>query len=79
MKEEETFRECRIKVENYYLCVCCGSGPQKSSSYTQGTICPKCGSGNISSLDDRRKECADCKHSFNIPSRHLLTGISNNH
>ncbi len=41
-------RESTIRVEKYYICIHCGSGPQESKSYTQGDICPKCGARGMS-------------------------------
>ena len=70
-------RESIIRVENYYLCIHCASGPKKSTNYTQGSICPKCGSRKISSIDQRSRKCNEinCLHNFTIPSSKYLTGF----
>jgi cold shock CspA family protein len=69
-------RESRIQVENYYICIHCGSGPQQSSRYRQGSICPKCSDKNIHVINDRDRKCNDCNHSFRLPAKQYLTGTS---
>ncbi|MBV6419386.1 MAG: hypothetical protein DAHOPDDO_00602 [Ignavibacteriaceae bacterium] len=71
-------RESKIQVENYYICLYCGSGPQQSLKYTQGSICPKCGHFNIIETNDRDRKCNDCGHLFRIPPKHNLTGKTYN-
>ncbi|MFW5795239.1 MAG: hypothetical protein ACOCV1_07115 [Bacillota bacterium] len=61
-------REGSIKIEDRYLCVHCGSGPQKSYNYTQGSICPKCGSKNMHKDEYRNFTCRDCNHKITTPS-----------
>lgn len=71
-------RESKIKVEDYYLCIKCGAGPQYPKEYTVGSICPKCGSANmeISELytneyykKSTHYECKDCNHIIDIRRR----------
>ena len=69
-------RESKIQVEGYYLCISCGSGPQKIQHYQQGDICPNCGSFEMQTHDEigRRIECQSCKHAIYTPPEHKLTG-----
>ncbi|MCH7963682.1 MAG: cold shock domain-containing protein [Bacteroidetes bacterium] len=69
-------RESNIKIENFYLCIHCGSGPQQSLTYRQGTICPCCGGKNIKNIDDREQACNDCNHNFILPAKQYLTGFN---
>jgi hypothetical protein len=34
-------RDCRIRIDGYYLCLKCGSGPQHSKTFRQGDLCPR--------------------------------------
>ena len=69
-------RENNYKYEEYYLCLKCGSGPKASSSYTQGSMCPQCGSKKMTNTDlyNREFRCLICGHSIRIPPPHKLTG-----
>lgn len=71
-------RDSRVRVEGYYLCLSCGSGPQFSDTFTQGDLCPKCGypkmaavEGSLPSLRCRNQAC---QHVIKIPTLHRLTG-----
>ncbi len=66
-------RESRIQVEKRYICIHCGSGPQKSDTYTQGDICPKCGARGMTG-EGRSRLCSACNHSIRLPAAHHLTG-----
>lgn len=66
-------RESRIRVENRYICIHCGSGPQRSESYSQGDICPSCGHREITSADQVSK-CLSCGHSIRRLPAHKVTG-----
>lgn len=70
-------REDNHKLEEYYLCLKCGSGPKSSSNYMQGSMCPKCGSNRLNNTDlyNRDYQCMRCGHSIHIPPHHKLTGI----
>jgi hypothetical protein len=69
-------RENKVSVEKYYLCLKCSSGPQSSSIYTQGSLCPKCGSTQLSRQTERHYVCQNeiCKHEFTVPEKRKLTG-----
>lgn len=62
-------RESKVKVDNMYLCIYCGSGP-RNEWYSPGQICPNCGE-----IDMKRIEfeggalnyvCRYCNHSINV-------------
>lgn len=69
-------RESKIKTEKFYLCIHCGSGPQTSETYTQGDICPKCGTLDMKKTtgNDRIRKCSNCGHSIKIPDNSKRTG-----
>ena len=70
-------RESSIRHEDFYLCIHCGSGPQKSITYTQGDICPKCGMENsmtTASCNQRHMVCGECHHIIRLPAEKDLTG-----
>ncbi len=69
-------REDKIQVEGYYICLNCASGPQNSQTYTQGSICAKCGSTNVS-INGRTANCNVCTHIMNLPRENLITGLRN--
>jgi cold shock CspA family protein len=73
-------RESSIQVESRYICLHCGSGPQKSEKYSQGDICPSCGKGGMSTTDryGRIFECNSCDHTIWLPPKHRLTGPRKN-
>ncbi|MBX3063290.1 MAG: hypothetical protein KF726_09965 [Anaerolineae bacterium] len=72
-----------IRVENYYLCIGCGSGPMHSNEYSQGNICPRCGSRVMQPQSDEPNErhfiCNRCHHSIRIPPPHKWTGSRKRH
>lgn len=74
-------RESSIQVESRYICLHCGSGPQKSEKYSQGDICPSCGKGEMSSTDryGRIFECISCDHTIRLPPKQRVTGTRKNH
>jgi len=60
-------RDCRMKKGDYYLCMNCGAGPQKSSAeYVEpGSVCPKCLHNDFQIIKDsinRKNECLKCGH-----------------
>ncbi|MBD2249473.1 hypothetical protein, partial [Nostoc sp. FACHB-888] len=63
--------------DKYYLCIHCGSGTQNSDSYTQGDICPKCGTlgMELSQYNNRYRKCCSCNHSIKLPDEKKITGI----
>jgi len=67
-------RESRFRVEAYYICIHCGSGPQNSMSYCHGDVCPKDGALRMKKLGDRDFQCSKCLHRIHIPPAHRLTG-----
>ena len=76
-KEIIDSREAKIRIGKYYLCLNCGAGPQYSAN-VQGTICPKCGSNEMSqyknqftnSYDKGNKyKCDRCNHIIDIRTR----------
>jgi hypothetical protein len=66
----------QIRIEGYYLCMNCGTGPQQSYEYTQGDICPACGSHEMvqSNRYYRHFTCRNCQHKIQIPGARNLTG-----
>jgi DNA-directed RNA polymerase subunit RPC12/RpoP len=74
----------------YYLCLSCGSGPEKHLNkpdkiiYTQGDFCPKCGEpdmkphqriiDNETRMDGIEKTCSRCEHKILTPCYYNLTG-----
>jgi DNA-directed RNA polymerase subunit RPC12/RpoP len=67
-------REGNIQIDKYYLCIQCSSGPLKSESYSQGTVCPKCGSKQLVKIRNRNYECSICDHHIHLPALQCLTG-----
>lgn len=69
-------RQGNHRIDGYYLCLQCGSGPQTSTSYTQGDICPMCGGTHMGSIDsyDKNFQCQTCNHIINLPQDFKLTG-----
>ncbi len=67
-------RENQQRVEKYYLCLQCGSGPQNNSKYSQGTICPKCGATPMHQINNRDYNCLTCNHKIRVPEEWHLTG-----
>jgi ribosomal protein S27AE len=69
-------RDCRIRIDGYYLCLKCGSGPQHSKTFRQGDLCPKCGG---TSMDGHRRNwtCRRCYHTIRLPSEFRMTGPRN--
>ena len=66
----------KFRYDGLCLCLHCGSGRQNPTNYTQGDICPKCGSRNMRSEDIRNKNyiCYDCSHRIMLPPEHKITG-----
>lgn len=64
-------RESKVKVDNMYLCIYCGSGPE-NGWYSPGQICPNCGEINMSGEINMEQirllkyVCAYCNHSINV-------------
>jgi len=70
-------RDNIITIDDYKLCLKCGSGPQKSRDYSQGDICPKCGSRDIESKNNNKYyTCNNCYHSIKIPPPNKITGLN---
>jgi hypothetical protein len=71
-------RESRHQVEDYYVCILCGSGPMRSNQYTQGDSCPKCGTkGAMRRVGDSRYwvcSMPSCQHKIWLPKNERLTG-----
>ncbi|OYD89520.1 hypothetical protein CDG77_18685 [Nostoc sp. 'Peltigera membranacea cyanobiont' 213] len=68
-------RESRYQSpeKNYYICIHCGSGTQHSNTYTQGDICPKCGTIGMK-VSKRYRNCHSCNHSIKLPEERKITG-----
>lgn len=62
--------------DKYYICIHCGSGTQHSNSYTQGDICPKCGTlgMEVNKWNNRYRKCHSCNHLIKLPDEKKLTG-----
>ena len=74
-------RENKQKYNNeMYLCLECGSGPIKSNDFTQGDICPKCGTRDMAYISDKYRKCInmECEHEIRIPPTHKITGPKKN-
>jgi DNA-directed RNA polymerase subunit RPC12/RpoP len=67
-------RESRIRVENYYICKNCGSGPQITYDYTQGDICPNCGKKEMKKSGYRDMTCDNCNHTIKLPFKNKIRG-----
>jgi hypothetical protein len=69
-------RESRIYHEDRHLCIKCGSGPQQSSKYTQGDICPNCGGEHLTPHLRRYRVycCKVCSQEITLPPPHCMTG-----
>ncbi len=65
-------RESRFKIDNYDICSRCGSGPQNSSTYSNGDVCPACGHRGMASCaqDSRSLKCEACHHTIRLPPAH---------
>ncbi|MGS7465497.1 cold shock domain-containing protein [Bacillus paranthracis] len=64
------------RLEDYYLCVECGSGHMKSKTHTQGDICPNCGERHMQKSEHHRRgyKCRNCNHKIIVPKDEQLTG-----
>ncbi|BAZ21837.1 hypothetical protein NIES4073_27150 [Kalymmatonema gypsitolerans NIES-4073] len=62
--------------DKYYICIHCGSGTQHSNNYTQGDICPKCGTlgMEVNKWNNRYRKCHSCNHLIKLPDEKKLTG-----
>jgi hypothetical protein len=69
-------RESRIRHEEYFLCIYCGSGKQHSPTFAQGDICPLCGAPNMDQLENLRWHCQKCSHEIILPRPSARTGRS---
>ena len=71
-------RESKYKSpeKRYYICIHCGSGAQYSNIYTQGDICPKCGTPamTVSKGNYRYRQCRSCNHQIKLPKDKKITG-----
>lgn len=67
-------RKNRIQYNKYYLCLECGSGPQKDSIFSQGDICPECGTKDMKIISQRIKTCGKCFRTINLPPYWAITG-----
>jgi len=62
-------------VKSYYLCIFCGSGPPKSTWFTQGDYCPKCKTPQMVRLSQQPANkksagvmrCRACRHRIELP------------
>lgn len=71
----DSSRETPIRVEERYVCAHCGSGPQKSDTYSQGDVCPACGSRDMRQLGKARQfRCQNCMHTTRLPPQWAMTG-----
>gem|GEM_PF-3445730 len=68
-------REATIRVGEFYLCLHCGSGPMRSDTYQQGSICPKCGTHEMIG-SGRVRTCGTCNHTIRLPAYHQITGTN---
>jgi hypothetical protein len=66
-------RESHLRIEGYYVCILCGSGPRQSEFYRQGDICPKCSTLGMTALNYGNFQCKLCGHVIKPPS-HKITG-----
>ncbi|MED3396738.1 MULTISPECIES: cold shock domain-containing protein [Bacillus cereus group] len=75
-KEIIDSRDGYQRLEDYYLCVECGSGHAKSKTHTQGDICPKCGERHMKKSEHHRRgyKCRNCTHKIIVPQDDQLTG-----
>jgi hypothetical protein len=62
-------RESRIRIEGFYICIHCGSGPRTSERYSCGKICPNCGGKIMRRLNGNPVgyRCEACAHEISIP------------
>lgn len=69
-------RESKIKLDGLYICIHCGSGAKKSHNYSQGDICPKCGTPGMKQKEPESRfiQCSSCKHTIRLPAQQHLTG-----
>ena len=63
-----------VRVEGYYLCLKCGSGPEDSHSFTQGDVCPNCGEREMTAETGSLKSCRAFRHQITLPRERYLTG-----
>lgn len=75
-KEIIDSRDGYHRLEDYYLCIECGSAHIKSKTHTQGDICPKCGERHMKKSDHHRRgyKCGNCNHKIIVPKDEQLTG-----
>jgi cold shock CspA family protein len=70
-------RESKFRYMDYYICIHCGSGPQNSNTFTQGDICPACGTAKMAfDFYEKNKKmyCKKCRHSIKLPGERYITG-----
>jgi hypothetical protein len=69
-------RESKIQLDGLYICIHCGSGAKKSLSYSQGDICPKCGTAEMKQKEEGSRfiQCSSCQHTIRLPAQQHLTG-----
>lgn len=70
-------RQARFKSpSNYYICLECGSGEKKSVTFTQGDLCPACGTANmqLEPIPSREMVCRSCDHAITLPGENSITG-----
>jgi hypothetical protein len=61
-------RECPVRIDGFYLCPRCGSGPDTIET---GSVCPKCGGLAMKPIDRRTVRCNDCEHRIKTPHSDL--------
>jgi len=59
-------REAKERVDGFYLCQQCGSGPQHDSTFRRGDRCPNCGTPGMIGTDNL-KICQTCRHQIRDP------------
>ena len=72
-------RDCLVQVEERYLCLKCGSGPQQSDWFTQGDRCPRCNAASMAFVrGSTGRRCGQCGHRIKLLPEWKLTGPRQN-
>lgn len=77
-------RQSKMKYNNYYICIACGSGPQPSYKsepiLKQGSICPNCGTHDMEDFpnDSNIKQCKNCNHKIHLKGKIKYNELGSN-
>jgi hypothetical protein len=59
----------QVVTHGWYVCRGCGCGHKDTSRHWPGSTCGACGGDHVAVYPHTRRECEDCRHQFEVPSR----------